>query len=72
MPRKKTIAKDKTPIVKAIPRACVHEEIARDFLETMLWGTSPACPKCGDTDVYKMMDRKTSERQADGRVLEGV
>jgi len=67
MPRKTKIASDKTAIVAGIPRACVHEEIARDFLETLLWGTSPACPKCGDTAVYQMMDRKTGKRQADGR-----
>jgi len=65
--RNTKVANDKTAIIRSIPKACLDETAARDFLETMLWGTSPACPKCGVTDVYQMRDRKTGERQADGR-----
>ena len=31
--------------------------------EDQRWSeTGPCCPRCGDTDVYKMMDRRTGER----------
>lgn len=64
MPR---IAQDKDPVTAALPRACVDERVALDFLETLIWGYEPACPRCGDLDVYPMKDRKTGKRQQDGR-----
>ncbi len=61
------IAGDKDPITTALPKACVDERMAMDFLETLIWGYEPACPRCGDLDVYPMKERKTGERQANGR-----
>jgi transposase-like protein len=57
------VASDKSGIVAALPRACADEQAAVDFLEEQRWSeTGPCCPRCGDTDVYKMTDRKTGER----------
>ena len=55
---------DKSPIIAAIPAACADELTAVEMIEDMRWGAEPACPRCGDTDVYKMTDRKTGERNA--------
>lgn len=38
-----------------------------EFMEAQRWGDSPACPSCGDMDVYKMMQRGSEERQANFR-----
>ena len=40
-----------------IPRACINETAAVEFLEKQRWGNNPACPRCGDTDVAKMHDK---------------
>lgn len=48
--------------LKALPMACLDERSAVEFLERQRWGDSPACPKCGDMDVYQMRDRETGER----------
>jgi transposase-like protein len=57
------VASDKSPIVAALPRACSDETAAVEFLEAQRWGgTGSCCPRCGDTDVYQMKDRKTGER----------
>lgn len=61
------VAQNKDPVIAAIPKACVDERMAMDFLETILWGYDPACLRCGDLDVYPMKDRKTGKRQANGR-----
>ena len=55
---------DKSAIVAEIPLACSDEREAVEFLERQRWGSSPACPRCGDTNVYQVMDRKTGERSA--------
>lgn len=55
------------PVLKDVPQACADETAAVEFLEKMRWGNSPACPNCGDTDVYQMLDSKTGERQANYR-----
>lgn len=57
-------ATDKSPIITAIPAACADESTAVEMIEDMRWGDTPSCPRCGDTDVYKMTDRKTGERNA--------
>ncbi len=44
-------------ILAAIPAACADERTAVEFLERQRWGDSPACPRCGDTDVYQMRGR---------------
>lgn len=36
-------------------------------MERQRWGDHPACPRCGDLDVYQMRDSKTGERQANFR-----
>jgi transposase-like protein/transposase len=57
------VASDKSPIVAALPQACADETAAVEFLEAQRWAeTGPCCPRCGDTDVYQMKDRKTGER----------
>jgi transposase-like protein len=64
MARKKpwNVAGDKSLTVAALPAACQDERLAVEFMETQRWGESPACPRCGDVDVYKIMDRKTGDR----------
>jgi transposase-like protein len=57
------IGSDKTAIIAALPRACSDEVAAVEFFESQRWGeTGFCCPRCGDTDVYQMKDRKTGER----------
>lgn len=57
---KTTVAQDKDEIVTAIPAACSDELAAVEFFERHRWGDTPACPKCGDTDVYQMKARDGS------------
>jgi transposase-like protein len=59
---KTKVGQDKSDLVTAIPRACSDEVAAVEFMEKQRWGNSPACPRCGDTDINQMMDRKTGER----------
>lgn len=58
------VASNKTKTVHRIPAACADEAKAVEFLESMRWGDTPACPRCGDTNVYQMKDRETGERNA--------
>lgn len=51
------VAQNKSEIVSALPKACSDELAAVEFLERQRWGESPACPRCGATDVYQMLDR---------------
>lgn len=55
------------PILEALPLACADERAAIEFMEDRRWGVQAACPCCGSADVYKMMDAKTGERQANFR-----
>ena len=55
------------PIIAALPVACSDEKAAVEFMEAQRWGDHPACPRCGDLDVYQMKDAKTGERQANFR-----
>ena len=48
------IKKAKSPILKALRVATVNERQAVVFLEKQRWGDDPACPRCGDADVYQM------------------
>lgn len=52
----------KSEIVAELPLACSDETAAVEFFERKRWGECPACPCCGDIDVYKMKDRATGER----------
>ena len=55
-------------IVAAIPAACADEKTASEFMEKQRWGEHPACPRCGDLDVYQMMNSKEpTKRQANFR-----
>src|SRR2546422_8316357 len=56
------VAGDKSETVAAIPAACSDEHTAVEFMERQRWADSPACPRCGDTDVYQVIDRKTGRR----------
>lgn len=54
---------DKSEIIAALPKACADESAAVEFIESLRWGVSgPCCLRCGDTNVYKMTDRTTGER----------
>lgn len=56
------IAKDKSEIVAALPKACADERAAVEFLESARWEGSAKCPHCSSDSVYQMKDRKTGER----------
>lgn len=51
------IAKDKSEIIKNLPRACSDEGAAVAFLEEQRWGDHPGCVHCGSVNVYKMTGR---------------
>ena len=51
------VASDKTEIIARIPMACADECAAVEFLEAMRWSDDPACPRCGDSNVYKVQSR---------------
>lgn len=51
------VAQDKSGIVAALPEACSDELAAVEFMERQRWGKNPACPRCGDADVYQMRDK---------------
>lgn len=56
------------PVITELPAACADEAAAVEFMEEQRWGDHPACPSCGSTSVYKMMDSKDpSKRQANFR-----
>ena len=44
----------KSPILQALRHATVNEGEAVAFLERQRWGNDPACPRCGDVNVYQM------------------
>ncbi len=46
--------KNASPILIALQKATVNETAAVEFMEQHRWGTAPACPRCGDANVYKM------------------
>jgi transposase-like protein len=54
---------DKSAIITALPKACADELAAVEFIESLRWSeTGLCCQRCGDTDVYKMTDRKSGQR----------
>lgn len=57
------IAKDKSEIVKNLPRACADETTAVEFLEAQRWGDHPGCVHCGGLATYKMQDRDGSRNK---------
>jgi hypothetical protein len=52
--------------IAQIPAACAEELAAVEFLEKQRWGNHPACPRCGDMDVYKMMDSNDPQKRQAG------
>jgi hypothetical protein len=49
-----TLSRTKSALVARIPLACSDEAAAVAFMEEQRWGNSPACPRCGDTEVVQM------------------
>lgn len=52
----------KSELIAEIPLACSDETAAVELFESMRWGNTPCCVKCGSVDVYAMKDAKTGER----------
>src|SRR5437763_14591099 len=57
----------KSELLDALRKATVNELEAVTFIEQQRWRDEPACPRCGDLDVYQMKDAKTGERNKDYR-----
>lgn len=55
------------PVLEELPLACADEKAAVEFLEKQRWSDNPACPRCGDMNIYQMLNSKTGERQANFR-----
>lgn len=55
--------KQKSKVLAALRAATVDEKAAVEFLERYRWNGEPACPRCGDMDVYKMMSRDGSRNK---------
>src|SRR6185437_15836678 len=49
------VTRKSSPLDAKIPEACSDELAAVEFLEAQRWGETPNCPRCGDTDVRKML-----------------
>jgi transposase-like protein len=54
----------KSAILAKLPKACSDERAAVEFMEEQRWNGEPACPRCGVTDVRKMLsaDGERNER----------
>src|SRR5437763_10905578 len=46
--------KKTSPILNALRAATISETAAVEFLEKQRWTGNPACPLCGDVNVYQM------------------
>ena len=56
------------PILADIQLACADECHAVDFMEKQRgWDECPGCPRCGDTNVYKMVGSGPTGRQENYR-----
>lgn len=60
------MVKNTSPILSALRVAANSEADAVRFLEQQRWGDAPACPRCGDANVYQMKDA-SGERNKDYR-----
>jgi transposase-like protein len=49
--------KSKSAVLAALRNAAVNEAQAATFLEQQRWGETPACPRCGNVEVYRMIGR---------------
>jgi transposase-like protein len=54
--RQRKAGQAKTKLLKDIPKACIDEQTAVEFMEYQRWSNVPACPHCGDINVKKMTD----------------
>jgi transposase-like protein len=52
----------KSELVEVMPAACSNELAAVELLETLRWADKPTCIHCGSSNVYKMTDAATGER----------
>jgi len=50
-----------------MPRPCVDESCAVEFLEGIRWSDGCECPECGSVDVYQMQDRESGGREKNYR-----
>jgi transposase-like protein len=55
------------PILDQLREACADERLAVEFFEATRWPEGAACPRCGDVDVYQMMQKGGEERQENFR-----
>lgn len=55
---KKNIGNGKDELLQVLPAACADEKTAVELLELLRWGDEPCCPRCGDLNVRKMLDRE--------------
>jgi len=63
--KEKKASEAKSEVVAELPRACMDETAAVEFLEKQRWNGSVVCPHCGCIDSAKMLrDSKTGERNA--------
>jgi transposase-like protein len=53
---------DKSEVIEEMPIVCSDENAAVEFFEQQMWGGTPRCAHCGETNVYQMMDAKTGGR----------
>ena len=51
------------PVITELPAACADEKTAVEFMEKQRWGDQPYCPRCGDFNVYQMMDAKDPQKR---------
>src|ERR1700722_8180649 len=50
-------------VLENLKNAAVDEFKSVVFLEKQRWGETPACPRCGDTNVYQMTGRDGSRNK---------
>lgn len=60
------MVKEPSPVLGALRIAAQTERGSVEFLEQQRWQGTPACPRCGDMDVYAMKGRD-GERNKDYR-----
>lgn len=56
------VGENKSETVRNLPKACADEDAAVEFVERLRWEGKPSCPRCGDSDVYRMMSPKNKKR----------
>jgi transposase-like protein len=53
----------RSEILAKLPMACTDEGAAVAFFEEQRWGSTPCCPRCGDTDVRQMLAKDGSRNK---------